>query len=330
MKCWDFGWIMLFLFWYAFRPDMCTWNIMSSNGHVCRVSRAKRSQDMLWPLVLLFSLPCLVRPQSTHPALSLESPLSLSANNFSTSASTPLLFSLPTSSQLTVSVALCASPSSNPPTVFVSNSTDSQVIPGPNGGSDVFEITLGGLGLGNLTLDVGDSTGLLAVYGGTTSDNLEIGVSQGGMIIQSTSLLPNSSSSYSDSNADPRAARKSTLLWRLDSKRSTPFFATFLPTSSPVTTNIPELYTPTSKHDPSIVPTTTRILLNTKLHTHPCPTRRGTPLAPADCMRSPRARYGRSERCTELAGPRGADVASRRARMEEGVACWPFGRPHEL
>jgi hypothetical protein len=75
---------------------------------------------------------------------------------------------------------LCASPSSNAPRVFVSNSTDSQLIPGPNGGSDVFEVALGGLGLGNLTLDVGDSTGLLAVYGGTTSDNLEIGVSQGG------------------------------------------------------------------------------------------------------------------------------------------------------
>ncbi|KAI0275521.1 stretch-activated cation channel Mid1 [Russula aff. rugulosa BPL654] len=134
---------------------------------------------MLWPLVLLFSLPCLVRPQSTLPALSFNTPLSLSANNFSTSTSTPLLFSLPSSSQLTVSVALCAAPSSNAPSVFVSNSTNSQLVPGPNGGSDVFEVTLGDLGLGNLTLDVSASTGLLAVYGGTTTDSLEIGVSQG-------------------------------------------------------------------------------------------------------------------------------------------------------
>jgi calcium channel MID1 len=148
---------------------------------------------MLWALVLLFSLPW-VHPQSTNPTLSLDTPLSLSANNFSTS--TPLLFSLPSSSQLSISIALCAPPSSNAPRVFVSNSSNSQVIPRPNGGSDVFEVTLSGLGLGNLTLDVGDSTGLLAVYGGTTSDNLEIGVSQGGMIIN----LP---SSFSFSQTHP-------------------------------------------------------------------------------------------------------------------------------
>lgn len=173
---------MFFLFWYAFRADsMCTWNIMSSNGEWLSSAARPRQAKMLWPLVL-FSFPWLVRPQSTQPALALDTPLSLSANNFSTSTSTPLLFALPPSSQLTISVALCASPSSNAPRVFVSNSTDSQLVPGPNGGSDVFEVTLGGLGLGNVTLDVvGDSTGLLAVYGGTTSDNLEIGVSEGGM-----------------------------------------------------------------------------------------------------------------------------------------------------
>jgi len=161
-------------------------NIMSSTGaHRDEASREaeKKSPEMLWPLVLLSLLPC-VWPQSIHPALSLDTPLSLSANNFSTSTSTPLLFSLPSSSQLTISIALCAPPSSNAPRVFVSNSSSSQLIPGPDGGSDVFQVTLSGLGLGNLTLDVGDSTGLLAVYGGTTSDNLEIGVSQGGMYEQ--------------------------------------------------------------------------------------------------------------------------------------------------
>ena len=175
---------VLFLIWYA---PMC--NIMSSTGDRSHfiVDAAPRTPRMLWPLVLLVTLPWAVRPQSSRPALSLDSPLDISAGNFSNSTSTPLLFSLPSSSQLTVSVALCATPSSNAPSIFVSNSSNSQVIPGPNGGSDVFEITLSGLGLGNLTLDTSGSTGLLAVYGGTASDSLEIGVSQGGMINQSPS-----------------------------------------------------------------------------------------------------------------------------------------------
>jgi hypothetical protein len=185
---------------------------------------------MLWPLLLFFSLPWVVRPQSTHPALSFDTPLSLSANNFSTSTSTPVLFSLPSSSQLTISIALCAPPSTNAPRVFVSNSSNSQVIPGPDGESDVFEVTLSGLGLGNLTLDVGDSTGLLAVYGGTTSDNLEIGVSQGGMSTNLPSPSPKLVILITDSNAAPRAAQKSTLLWRLDGERSAPLLPTFLPT----------------------------------------------------------------------------------------------------
>jgi len=137
---------------------------------------------MLWALALLLALP-LTRTQSTRPSLSLDTPLPLAGNNFSTT----LIFSLPSSSQLTVSVALCAPQSSNPPRVFVSNSTNSQLIPGPNGGQDVFEVNITSLGLGNLTLDAGSRSGLLAVYGGTASDNLEIGVSQGGM---STNFLP--------------------------------------------------------------------------------------------------------------------------------------------
>jgi calcium channel MID1 len=150
---------------------------MSSIDHEGRSERWPRlAKKMLWPLVCLFFLP-LTRSQSIHSSLSLNAPLSLSGNNFS---STPLLFSLPSSSQLTVSIALCTSPSNTPPRVFVSNSSDSQVTPGPNGGPDVFEVILGSLGLGNLTLDAGDTTGVLAVYGGTTSDSLEIGVSQGG------------------------------------------------------------------------------------------------------------------------------------------------------
>ena len=186
----DYGWDVYMMCWalglcFVLGMDLGWISMCNVCGILChqlafdeRSERNAAKTAMLWPL---FLLPCLVRTQSTHPALSLDTPLSLSASNFSTSTSTPLLFSLPSSAQLTISVALCAPPSSSAPRVFVSNSSDSQVIPGPSGGLDVFEVTLSGLGLGNLTLDVSDSAGLLAVYGGTTSDNLEIGVSQGGM-----------------------------------------------------------------------------------------------------------------------------------------------------
>ncbi len=152
-----------------------------------RDGRGDRQAKMLWAVVCLFSL-SLIRCQTTRPSLSLDTPLALSANNFS--SSTLLLFSLPASSQLSISLALCAPASTNAPRVFVSNSTDSNIIPGPNGGRDVFEVILTSLGLGNLTINASETTGLLAVYGGTTSDNLEIGVSQGGMIINLPSLSP--------------------------------------------------------------------------------------------------------------------------------------------
>ncbi|KAH9979834.1 stretch-activated cation channel Mid1 [Russula compacta] len=133
------------------------------------------------PLSLLLSLSQVVRSQDTLSTLSFDTPLTLSGNNFSTT-STPLLFSLPPASQITISLALCDAPSSSPPLVFVTNGSSSQVIPGPSDGPDVFEVTLSSLGLGNFTLEfpAGDTTGgVLAVYGGTTSDSLEIGVSQG-------------------------------------------------------------------------------------------------------------------------------------------------------
>jgi hypothetical protein len=47
----------------------------------------------------------------------------------------------------------------------------------------VFPVTIGSLGLGNFTLQLSaattTTTGVLAVYGGTASDSLEIGVSEG-------------------------------------------------------------------------------------------------------------------------------------------------------
>jgi hypothetical protein len=139
----------------------------------------------LWALSasLLLSLPSTLS-QSTQFSLSFDTPVTLTGSNFTTS--TPLVFSLPSSSQITISVALCAAASSSPPRVFVTNSSSSSqlVVPGPAGGPNVFQVTIGTLGLGNLTLELptgGDAAaGVLAVYGGTTSDSLEIGVSQGG------------------------------------------------------------------------------------------------------------------------------------------------------
>ncbi|KAI0245821.1 stretch-activated Ca2+-permeable channel component-domain-containing protein [Lactifluus subvellereus] len=137
----------------------------------------------LWALVasFLFSLPS-TRAQSSPFSLSLNTPVTLTGNNFSGS-STPVLFSLPSSSSsnLTISLALCATTSSSSPRVFVSNSGSSQTVPGPSGGADVFEVILGNLGLGNFTLALpaGGATGVLAVYGGQASGSLEIGVSEG-------------------------------------------------------------------------------------------------------------------------------------------------------
>jgi hypothetical protein len=252
---------------------------------------ARRSQDkprMLWVLVLLLSLP-LIRPQSIHSSLSLDTPLSLSANNFS--SSTPLLFSLPTSSQLNISVALCAPPSSTPPRVFVSNSSDSQVIPGPNGGPDVFEVIVGSLGLGNVTLDAGDTTGVLAVYGGTTSDSLEIGVSQGGKAANLPRPCPAPELILMTDSTPPRAPQKAALLRRLHCERSPPLLPTFPLTFLRAPTNIPELYPPAGQHDAPVIPTTIRVV--PQLHPLPRPARRRTPLAPADGMRRPRTRDGR-------------------------------------
>ncbi|KAI0300053.1 stretch-activated Ca2+-permeable channel component-domain-containing protein [Multifurca ochricompacta] len=126
----------------------------------------------LWALVTLLwlSVPS-VRAQTTPVSLSFNTPVTLTGRNFSTT-STPLLFSLPSPSspEVTVSLAL----------VFVSNSSSAQVVPGPTGGADVYEVILSGLGLGNFTFELQTGiTGVLAVYGGSAADSLEIGVSQG-------------------------------------------------------------------------------------------------------------------------------------------------------
>lgn len=140
--------------------------------------------QFLWALVVSFWLAAVppARAQTTTRfTLSLDTPVTLTGNNFSTTSS-PVLFSLPSSSsEVTISLALCAAASSSPTLFFVSNSSDSQIVPGPNGGAGVFEVQIGSLGLGNFTLALspGDTAGVLAVYGGSSSDNLEIGVTEG-------------------------------------------------------------------------------------------------------------------------------------------------------
>ncbi|KAH8993747.1 stretch-activated Ca2+-permeable channel component-domain-containing protein [Lactarius akahatsu] len=130
--------------------------------------------QFLWAIVVSFLL-------ADDYRLSFDTPVTVTGKNFSTT-SAPALFSLPSSSsEVTISLALCAAASTNPPRVFVSNSSDSQVVPGPNGGADVFGVQIGGLGLGNFTLGLSSEStaGVLAVYGGAPSDSLEIGVTQG-------------------------------------------------------------------------------------------------------------------------------------------------------
>ena len=153
---------------------------------VRQATRRRMLAQSPWALSTLFLLSLSsTLAQSPQTQLSFDTPVTLTGGNFSTT-STPVVFSLPSSSQITISIALCAAASSSPPRVFLTNtSSDSQVvIPGPAGGPNVFEVTFNGLGLGNFTLDLpaGDATavGVLAVYDGTTTDSLEIGVSQGG------------------------------------------------------------------------------------------------------------------------------------------------------
>ena len=149
--------------------------------------------QFVWAIVAASAHPTRAQ-NATTPTLAFNSPVALSGRNFSTTSS-PVLFSLPSSSsQVTISLALCAAASSNPPLVFVSNSSDSQVVPGPNGGADVFGVQIGSLGLGNFTLEPSSrsTAGLLAIYGGTSSDSVEIGVTQGSeylpLVLPSASL----------------------------------------------------------------------------------------------------------------------------------------------
>ncbi|RDB24086.1 Stretch-activated cation channel MID1 [Hypsizygus marmoreus] len=93
----------------------------------------------------------------------------------------PPVLSLPTSSNLSVTVALCSS--GNNPRFFVTNSSDA--IPGSSGGKSVFEITLKD-GYGNWTGPFRDG-GVLAIED-VGQSSFELGVSEQGPIHE---ILPN-------------------------------------------------------------------------------------------------------------------------------------------
>jgi hypothetical protein len=309
------------------------------------------------PALFLLSLPSTLA-QSPQTHLSFDTPVTLTGGNFSTT-STPVVFSLPSSSQITISIALCAAASSSPPHVFVTNtSSDSQVvIPGPAGGPNVFEVTFNSLGLGNFTLDLpaGDATatvaGILAVYGGTTTDSLEIGVSQGGRsvlllrlnklhLIKLTFILVSQSSfvlfflrpTIKSDRTAPCTRQGPTLLRRFNPESSTALLPA-LPRAPRVRvrvrsrTVVPELHPPTSEHDgPG-----SAVIDHAELYAFSCSAgRRTDDCAPADGVRHPRARQGRRERRAERAGPPGAAVAPGRERLASGVARRSAGAAHEL
>jgi hypothetical protein len=138
---------------------------------------------------------------------------------------------------------------------LVSNGTDSQVLPDPSGGPDVYEVTISSLGLGNLTLEFSeDAVGVLAVYGGTTSDSLEIGISQGGTqpFLCQLFLKLNPGHHFLSDRTPPRPPGRPTLLRRLDRKRGPPLLPALPPASVHTETDVPELHPPAREHQPPI------------------------------------------------------------------------------
>ncbi|KDQ58001.1 hypothetical protein JAAARDRAFT_193486 [Jaapia argillacea MUCL 33604] len=137
---------------------------------------------MLLPLSLLLLLEAkLLIVQAQQLSLN-----SLSAFTASTVPSPPS-FSLPsTSDALSISVALCSQPSSQPPRFFITNNSAISD-PGPDGGTDVYEIILSD-GYGSWTGLMG-SGGVLAVED-VGESTFEIGVATGGPLHQVLSTLP--------------------------------------------------------------------------------------------------------------------------------------------
>ncbi|KZT01898.1 uncharacterized protein LAESUDRAFT_662995 [Laetiporus sulphureus 93-53] len=126
-----------------------------------------------------------------HAWLVLAQSQTLSLNqlyNFSATTSNPSTYTLPESSNLTITVALCSYDTSNGPRFYLSN--DSSVIPSPDnvGQPNIYQIELGDEGIGNWT-GIMSSHGLLAVYNATQTP-FEVGVSDSGPIHEILDSLP--------------------------------------------------------------------------------------------------------------------------------------------
>ena len=172
----------------------------------------------------------------------------------------------------------------------MSNSSDTQVFLGPNGGPDVFEVTINSLGLGNLTLDAGDTTGVLAVYGGTASDSLEIGVSIGGKATNLPRLSAPPELILMTDSTPPQAPCKPALLRRLHCEPSCPLLPTLFSTRTRTPANIPKLYPSACQLVAPAIPATIRILVTAQLYPRTRYTRRRALLAPSDGLRHSRTR----------------------------------------
>ena len=91
---------------------------------------------------------------------------------------------------------------------------------------------------------------MLAVYGGSSSDSLEIGVTQGSEYSRSVLLSDQLTCMYAPpflSDAASRARPSPALLRGLDCQRSPPLLPA-LPPPRHTATDIPELHAPASEH----------------------------------------------------------------------------------
>lgn len=147
-------------------------------GH--RTSRRRRYAAA--GVAVLWLLSIAVAPAAAQTALGIDSISSFNADT----VPDPPTFTLPSSSNLSVSVAFCSSNSDSTPRFFVTNSSAVST-PSASGGDNVYEIDLTD-GYGNFT-GLFEEGGVLAVEdaGETT---FEIGVSENGPIHQSLDQLP--------------------------------------------------------------------------------------------------------------------------------------------
>ena len=237
--------------------------------HHVAVPPGLQRKKMLCPLVsLLLSLP-LTRPQSTllvpqHYPLHLQKQLLISR-------SAPLFSSVLISAYY---IHCLAHP--HPAALHVYSRAvvaTHKSPPGPNGGPDVFEVTLNSLSLGNIILNAGDTTGVLAVYSSTTLDSLKIGMSQGDKTTNLPHPSPPTKLILMTDSTHPQAPCKRTLLQRLHCEPSCPLIPTLFPTpTSQHTQTIPSCqltqcshhscHRPNSRHNPTLPSSLPHLMLD--------------------------------------------------------------------